>query len=161
MNMNEINRDLRELGWDDEIENDSPEFIILPEGDYEFVVTKFERGRHNGSEKLPPCNKAILTLQIVGKEGVALITHNLFLHSKCEGMLCAFFTAIGQRKHGEKLKMNWNNVIGASGRLKLGIRTWTGNDGTEKTSNDVKKFYEPEESESPQQATSNWQAGQF
>ena len=161
MDMNELNRDLRELGWDDEIENDSPEFVILPEGDYEFVVTKFERGRHNGSEKLPPCNKAILTLQIVGKEGVALITHNLFLHSKCEGMLCAFFTAIGQRKHGEKLKMNWNNVIGSSGRLKLGIRTWKGTDGEEKTSNDVKKFYEPTENEEPQQAASHWQAGQF
>ena len=160
MDMNEMNRDLRELGWDDEIENDSPEFVILPEGDYEFVVTKFERGRHNGSEKLPPCNKAILTLQVAGEKGVALITHNLFLHSKCEGMLCAFFTAIGQRKHGEKLKMNWNNVIGASGRLKLGIRTWAGNDGAEKTSNDVKKFYEPEENAGSQQPSA-WQAGQF
>lgn len=156
----QIERDLRELGWDDVIENDGPDFVLLPEGDYDFEVTKFERGRHNGSEKLPPCNKAIITLKIEGKEGIAVVTHNLFLHSKCEGMLCAFFTAIGQRKHGEALKMNWNNVMGAKGRLKLGIRKWKGNDGTEYTSNDVKKFYEPKADATPAPASA-WQAGQF
>ena len=26
------------LDWDDEIENDGPEYIILPEGDYKFKV---------------------------------------------------------------------------------------------------------------------------
>ena len=60
----------RELGWDDVIENDSPEFVILPDGDYDFEVVDFERGRHNGSEKLPPCNKAIVHIRIEGKEGV-------------------------------------------------------------------------------------------
>lgn len=158
--MNEIERDLRELGWDDVIENDSPEFVILPEGDYDFEVTKFERGRHNGSEKLPPCNKAIITIRIEGNEGVSLITHNLFLHSKCEGMLCAFFTGIGQRKHGEKLKMNWNNVIGSKGKCKIGIRKWTNNDGREYVNNEIKKFYEPNETAAPQPANT-WQAGQF
>ena len=28
----------RELGWDDEIEKDGPEFVLLPEGDYSFEV---------------------------------------------------------------------------------------------------------------------------
>lgn len=157
--MNEIERDLRELGWDDEIQNDGPEFVVLPEGDYNFEVVKFERGRHNGSEKLPPCNKAIVTIKIEGREGVALITHNLFLHSKCEGMLCSFFTGIGQRKHGEKLKMNWNNIIGSKGKCKVGIRKWTSNEGNEYTNNEIKKFYEPKENAAPQQAS--WKAGQF
>ena len=40
----------RELGWDDEIEKDSGEFILLPEGDYDFTVESFERSRHGGSE---------------------------------------------------------------------------------------------------------------
>ena len=53
----------REFGWDDEIENDN-EFQILPDGDYNFTVTGFERGRHQGSAKLPPCNKAIITLNV-------------------------------------------------------------------------------------------------
>ena len=36
----------RELGWDDEIEKDGPEFVLLPEGDYSFEVVGFERARH-------------------------------------------------------------------------------------------------------------------
>ena len=102
----------QEIGWDDAIENDS-EFTLLPEGDYQFMVIKFERARHNGSDKLPPCNKAIITLEVTDGTNTAQITHNLFLHRKCEGMLCAFFTAIGQRQHGERLVPNWGAVMGA------------------------------------------------
>ena len=119
----------RELGWDDEIEKDSGEFILLPEGDYNFTVESFERGRHGGSEKLPACNKAILRLRIDTGEGSALINHNLFLHTKTEGMISAFFTSIGQKKKGEKIKMNWNAVVGAKGRCKVGVHEWTGTDG--------------------------------
>ncbi len=134
----------RELGWDDQIENDSPEFTVLPEGDYKFEVIDFERGRHQGSEKLPPCNKAVITVKCEGKEGVSTIRHNLFLHTKTEGMLCAFFSAIGQRKHGERVTMNWNKVIGSTGKCKLGIREWTNDQGEKKTFNEIKKFYEPD-----------------
>ena len=68
----------RELGWDEPIENEGPEFVILPEGDYDFQVVNLERGRHNGSDKLPPCNKAIVHIKIEGPEGESI--HNLFLH---------------------------------------------------------------------------------
>ena len=76
--------DDREFGWDDEIEKDSPDYITLPEGDYDFEVVDFERARHEGSEKLPPCNKAIVHIKVEGKdagghEGVAIIRHQLFL----------------------------------------------------------------------------------
>ena len=135
----------RAFGWDDEIEKDSSDFILLPEGDYDFTVESFERGRHNGSEKLPPCNKAILKLRIETSEGAALVNHNLFLHTKTEGMISAFFTAIGQKKKGEKIKMNWNAVIGAKGRCKIGIHEWTGDDGEKRQGNQVKKFYPFEE----------------
>ncbi len=143
----------RELGWDDQIENDGPEFVLLPEGDYNFEVVSFERGRHNGSEKLPPCNKAAVYIKIQGEEGETVIKHNLFLHSKTEGMLCAFFTAIGQRKHGEKVTMNWNAVPGSVGRCKVGIKKYEGKDY-----NEIKKFYEPTEG---QPAGPQWKAGNF
>ena len=139
-----VNSEDRELGWDDVIENDSPEFVILPDGDYDFEVVDFERGRHNGSEKLPPCNKAIVHIRIEGKEGISIIKHQLFLHTITEGMLCAFFTGIGQRQKGERLKMNWNAVVGSKGRCKVGIRKWTNDEGKEMTFNEIKKFYEPE-----------------
>lgn len=137
------------LGWDDAIEKDSPDFIILPEGDYDFEVTEFERGRHPGSDKLPACNKAIVHIKIEGAEGISIIKHQLFLHSITEGMLCAFFTGIGQRKKGEKVTMNWNTVVGSRGRAKVGTKQWD-----EKTYNEIKKFYEPEESK-------GFEAGRF
>lgn len=131
----------RELNWEDEIEKDGSDFILLPEGDYDFVVDSFERGRHNGSEKLPPCNKAILKLRIDTNDGAALISHNLFLHTKTEGMISAFFESIGQKKKGEKIRMNWNAVPGAKGRCKIGIHEWIGNDGEKRQGNNIKKFY--------------------
>ena len=134
----------RGFDWDDTITKDAGEFILLPEGDYNFIVESFERGRHTGSEKLPPCNKAILTLRIDAPEGTVKITHNLFLHTKTEGMLSAFFSSIGQKKKGEPLKMNWGYVPGASGKCKVGIHTYT-KDGEERKNNDIKRFYPKEE----------------
>lgn len=131
----------REFGWDDQIEKDS-EFTLLPDGDYDFEITALERGRYAGGDKLPPCNKATVSLRIEGPEGETTIKHNLFLHSITEGMLCAFFSAIGQRQKGEKITMNWNTVTGSRGRCKVGVRKWTGDDGVERSSNDIRKFYE-------------------
>lgn len=152
----------REFGWDDEIENDS-EFQLLPEGDYDFEVTSFERGRHQGSEKLPPCNKAIITLKISGEGGSGTITHNLFLHKKTEGLLCAFFTAIGQRKRGEKHRMDWNAVVGAKGKCQIGIHEYRSNStGEMRKSNQIKRFYEPDESTASKEApATSFTAGSF
>jgi hypothetical protein len=135
----------REFGWNDTIQNDS-EFEPVPEGDYDFEVVGFERGRHPGSDKLPPCNKAVLDIRVTNAAGDSgTVRHNLFLHSRCEGMLCAFFVGIGQRQKGEALVMDWNKVIGARGRCKVGQRKWTGNDGSERVSNEIKCFYDPPE----------------
>lgn len=135
----------REIGWDDEIQNDGSPFQVLPEGDYTFAVKKFERARHSGSEKIPPCNKAVLTVAVSNAEGAGEVQVNLFLHSKFEWKLCQFFTAIGQRKHGETMRMNWGTVTGASGSCHVGVRKWTGNDGKERQGNEITEFYDPAE----------------
>lgn len=144
-----------ELDWDSTIEHDS-EFQLLPEGDYNFEVRSFERGRHNGSDKLPPCNKAVLQIRLTSDDGkqASTITHNLFLHSTTEGMLCAFFTAIGARKSGERIKMDWNKVIGAKGRCKVGVHRWKGRDGQDMQSNQITRFYEPSAVPAPAQQQS-------
>jgi hypothetical protein len=147
----------KELSWDDQIENDGPEFVILPEGDYDFEITGFERGRYNGGDKLPPCNIATVQIKVEGSEGTTTINHKLFLHSKTEGMLCAFFTAIGQRKKGEKVTMNWNAVAGSTGRCKVGVRKWKNDKGEELIFNEIKKFYEPAEGA----PTKKFEAGRF
>ncbi len=128
----------RELGWEDEISNDGPEFITLPDGDYDFTVIDVERDRYPGGDKLPACNRAIVHLRVESSEGIAVIRHQLFLHTRTEGLLCAFFKGIGQRQTGEKLSMNWSKVKGSTGRAKIGKRTYDG-----KEYNEVKKFYEP------------------
>jgi hypothetical protein len=133
----------REFGWDDTITKDASDFVVLPEGDYDFTVESFDRGRHNGSDKLPACNKAILKIRVEAPEGEVVLTHNLFLHSITEGMLSAFFTSIGQKKKGEPLKMNWSMVPGSKGRLKLGIRHYQ-KDGEDRTINEIKRFYPKE-----------------
>lgn len=139
-----MNFEGRELSWEDAIENDGPEFVLLPEGDYDFEVMNFERARHAGSEKLPPCNKAVVHIKVDGGSvRSTTIKHNLFLHTITEGMLCSFFTSIGQREKGQKVTMNWGKVIGSKGRAKIGIREWTTDDGKELQNNEIKKFYEP------------------
>lgn len=108
-------------------------------------MTKFERGRHNGSDKLPACNKAILTIELTAENGdTTTVEHNLFLHSKTEGMLSAFFAAIGQKKKGEPLRMNWVAVTGSTGRCKVIVEDWEGKSGDTLHSNRIKKFYPQE-----------------
>ncbi len=130
------------LDWNDAIENDGQEFVILPEGDYNFTVTGFERGRFPGGQKIPACNKAALTLQVNTDEGVAVIRTDLLLYRSMEWKLSAFFRCIGQKKQGERLVMDWNRVIGSEGRARFKPRSYVGNDGKEHQANDVDRFYD-------------------
>lgn len=131
------------LNWDDEIVKDSGEFTLLPEGDYTFKVVNFERAWYDGSDKIPPCNKAIITIKIEAPEGTAELKENLFLTTKTEGLLSAFFSSIGQKKKGEPLRMNWNKVIGSTGRVKVTHREYN-----DSTYNQVKRWLSPEEPKS-------------
>lgn len=143
------------LDWDSVISNDAPEFVTLPEGDYEFEVTNWERGEHPGSAKLPQCPKAIIHIKVEGDDGVSTFKHNLFLHKKTEGMLCQFFNAIGQRQRGQSLNMDWNKVTGSTGKARIGVRKWEHN-GAEYTANEIKKFYD-----APEAPKKQFKAGKF
>ncbi|MBS6396698.1 MAG: DUF669 domain-containing protein [Clostridiales bacterium] len=137
----------REFNWDDEITKDS-EYTLLPAGDYRFTVESYERSRFNGSDNLPACNMAIVKIRInAGEAGETTISHRLYLHSKTEGILSAFFSSIGLKKKGEPLRMNWNQVPGSSGKCKLGIREYK-----EEKYNEIKRFYPSEENRSQYKA---------
>ena len=172
--MNEYNSTSREFGWDDEIQQDNTPFQVLPEGDYNFTVKKFERARHSGSEKIPPWNKAVLTLSVSNGDASGDVLTNLFLHSKFEWKLCQFFTSIGQRRHGEAMRMNWGAVPGSTGVCRVSVRRWTGNDGREREGNEITEFYDPKEApeiptagekpqwtELPQSTPTRWSSGSF
>lgn len=128
----------RELDWEETIEDPGSDFVLLPEGEYEFTVDHFDRDRHNGSDKLPPCKKVILYLHVETPQGTAEVRESLFLHTKGERKLYSFFICIGQGEAGKPLTMRWANVPGARGRAKFGIREYNG-----KKYNEVKKFLEP------------------
>lgn len=147
----------KEFGWDDEIVAES-EYTLLPEGDYDFEVKNFERGRSNGSTKLPPCNMAILTLRVSDEKQSTIVTDNLVLHSRMEWKLSQFFLAIGQKKHGEPLKMDWSKVQGAKGRCKVIVDRYTTDKGEERESNKIAKYYDFVQTAPTQQ---KWSVGDF
>ena len=74
--------DDREFAWDDEIVNEGSDFVLLPEGDYDFTISKVERARFNGSNKIPACNMAKVTITVWGAQDKAEITENLLLNSQ-------------------------------------------------------------------------------
>lgn len=131
-----------ELGWDDEIVEESS-FVILKPGKYSFTVRNLERGRFEGSDKMGPCNKATIELSIFNEQGQeAMVREQLLLNRKMEWKLSEFFISIGQKKHGEPLKMNWSKVLGSTGRCEIKNEEYNGN-----TYNRVKKFLEAEASQ--------------
>lgn len=135
------------MDWDDAIENEGQELMILEEGDYVFKVTGFERGRYVGSAKIPPCNKATITVQVNTEKGRAICKFDLVLYRTLEWKLCSFFRSIGQKKHGEKLTMDWNRVVGSIGKAHFKPRSYTNQYGEEKTINDVDRFIDYNEDE--------------
>lgn len=163
--MNDMNNTAdRALGWDDEFTNEQPEFVLLPEGEYSFEVTAMERARYEGGSKLPPCSMAKLTLHIFGGEfGDTTVFHRLYLHTKVQGLLGAFFESIGQCQRGDTFRPRWNEVVGSRGRCKIGIHEYTKKNGpyageTSQT-NEVTKFLPPPE---PTAAPSTgWKQGAF
>ena len=129
------------MDWNATISNDgNGEFVVLPEGEYEFLVTKFEKSVFDGSNRIPKCNMAELELAVRAESGTSLIRERLFLDESMEWKLCQFFSCIGQRAHGDKYVMDWSKVLGAKGRAHIVINEYVGQDGATRQNNKVKKY---------------------
>lgn len=134
------------FGWDDEVEESS--FEVLPDGDYVFTVTKFERGWYEAKagSKIPSCNQAIveLTIDWTGENGEPhsnKITHKMKLARTLQFVIYQFFESIGLRKKGDgTTKMPWNDIVGKTGICQIGHHEASGN-----TYNDVVKCYPVED----------------
>jgi len=130
------------------IENDGEVYITLPEGDYDFTVAKVEFEEFPGSDKIDACEKAVVDITIVAPGlGKTTVTENIFLDSAVEWKISSFFRCIGQKKHGQRIQMDWNKVVGAKGRAHIVVNSWVGNDGTTRTNNKVKNFIDAGEEE--------------
>ena len=96
----------KELDWNDSISKDSSDFEPVPEGDYDFVIERYERARSQGKGKLPPCNMAVVYFVINDRGREVIIRENFILHSSLEWKLSELFRGIGAKKEGETVQMN-------------------------------------------------------
>lgn len=138
----------KEIGWDDAIENEGTEFEPLPEGTYEFTVASMERAHFGGSEKMAPCNMANLDLLIKDKDGKEHhVFDSLYLNSKAEWRLSQFFLCIGQKKKGEALRPNWNEVPCSTDKVEVMINEYVDKNGNKRRNNRVSRYleYEPKQ----------------
>ena len=157
-------QDTRIMDWNDTIQDDGQEYVTLPEGDYYFTVSEFERGHFPGSPKIPACNKATLTLDIENDRGVATAKVDLILYRTLEWKIASFFRSIGQKKHGEKVVMDWNKVVGTRGKAHIKPRSYTGKNGEERQANNVESFIDCDDPNSLVEAKEEelpWNKGGF
>ena len=136
---------MAQLDWNSEISNDGGDFKVLEPGTYPFTIKAIEKTYFNGSAKIPACPKAVVTLRVGQGAEASDVTDGLLLDDSLEWKLCQFFTAIGSRTHGQKLRMNWDDsyLIGKTGYVEIETRTYTKNDGTEGRANQVKAYIDP------------------
>ncbi len=133
------------MDWNSVYENEGNEFVLLPENtEVQFTVTEFVRTKTQKGDYM-----AKLTLKGESAKGeVVFLRENLVLLRSCEWKICQFFTCVGLRKYGERGQLRWNDLLGSSGRCRLGIETWT-KDGKTYEGNCVKEYLEPEETSNP------------
>lgn len=129
----------RELGWEDTITKDADNFEPVPEGDYNFVIEKFERSRSSGEGKLPPCNMAVVYFKIQDRDREITIRENYVLHSSLEWKLSELFRGVGLKNEGEPLRMNWSMLPGKTGKAKVGLKS--GIKDPSKRFNFIEKLY--------------------
>lgn len=137
------------IGWDDEIiDPGEPEFILLTPGIYDFTVTGFERGHFDGSEKMDACSMAKLTLRCTNGVQETTVFTNLFLSSAVAFKLSKFAKSIGDMPAGsttgQKFHVDWNNIIGKSGKCRIKTRVYNGKDY-----NEVDDFIVPDPANAP------------
>ncbi len=153
-------KDTGAYGWNDEVDPTNRDFLLLPEGEAFFTVVKMARTRKEYG-KFGTINVAVLTLMcstaVEGGEGSVEIKVQLGLHHDLDWKITQFFTALGQRKHGDEGKFvpNWAAVVDEVGRCRIEHRKFArkGDKDGEKTgvANDIVEFLAPETEAAPKQ----------
>ena len=96
-----------------------------------------------------PCDKATLTLHIESEAGSTNVFDDLILHKRMEWKLSQFFRAIGQKKKGERVAMNWNRIVGSRGRVHIVVNKYTDKNGQDRENNKVGRYLEYDENMMP------------
>lgn len=133
------------LDWD-QTEAEDRGFQLLDPGTYQFQVNDLRRERYEGGQKIGACPKAIICLTLMTDTGIATMEESLLLNSKVEWRIARFFEGLGYTKDPEtgKVPIRWNEVIGKTGWLNLGVREFVKKDGSKGTANEVEEFLPPD-----------------
>lgn len=164
-----MNNENEFLNWGDSFVAQENEFVVLPEGQYQFTVTGFERKNYDGnSDKIPNGTPyAELSLEFTGNEGKTTVTERLYLLKRLSWKLTEFFGSIGQNPvNGQAFNPNWNAVLGSTGEAELVINNYKNKDGQDCQNNRVKKFLKlenvqktqsaPDQNQQPTQQSNSW-----
>ena len=132
--------------WDSPADvDDTGGSVVLKNGEYRFVVKSMSKEISKGA-KTAGAHQASLVLMMYDKNDenyenrIGTGYDRLTLHDTTWGMVCAFFRATGDRKHGESVVPKWDEVAGASGKAVFYQDTYNG-----KTSMKVKNYLFPDE----------------
>ena len=122
-------------------------WTLLPEGFYPFRVERMERERYQGSQKMPQCPMAKLTLSVTGADGRDIaVQQRLYITRNQLWKVSRFMESVGRgRNEAGKVIIDWGGIEGSTGWVKLKVRSYTGRDGQERQTNDVEWFVKPEE----------------
>lgn len=133
------------LDWDMGEASGDGAFQLLPAGIYAFGVEKLEKEYFEGSAKMSACPRAHLTLSVVGADGTEGTVHErLMLNTKVLWRVAKFFESLGFPKNEDgSVQVAWNRVEGAGGYLKLKVRKYKKNDGSDGEANEVDEFLAP------------------
>lgn len=139
------------LDWDvceaDPDDGHHGEWTLLPEGFYPFRVERMERERYQGSQKMPQCPMAKLTLAVAGTDGSETqVQQRLYITRNQLWKVSRFMESVGRGRNADgKVIIDWGGIEGMGGFVKLKVRSYTGRDGQERQTNDVEWFVKPEE----------------
>jgi len=137
------------LSWDGQIKNDGQD--LLPEGEYDFVVTKVDKTISQSSG----APMAVVTLQAYGPDDAVVTVYDyLVLTRAAEWKLSAFFRALGMKKHGEPFVMNWDAVEGKTGRAEFYVDEFEKQDGSKAKNNKVQRYLDKDTTAAPTPAPS-------
>lgn len=130
-------------------EADEGGWTLLPAGIYLFTVgnVQSERYEPRPNSKLPPCWKVTVTLDARNASGdTGRVNENLFCTKKQAWKIKDLFVACGLvQRSAEKFTPDWKGLLGHDGVCEIGVRSYKDKDGNDRQTNEVKKFFDPED----------------
>lgn len=138
----------RAMDLDERISYDGADFSTIPDGVWPFTVKAVSIVNYKGGKNIPPCNAARVTLRVGYGADMTDVSDNIYLYVDDNGNsnwnIAAFYRAIGYKRHGEEVQMNW------SPEFLVGKRGWCETEQTEGREKDVvfmnvRRYIDPED----------------